>query len=293
MDRRAFLKNSSIVAGGSALGLLAPSRLVAQTHYPYGIQLYTLREDMPDDPQAVLRQLAQFGYSQIESYEGPQGMFWGQSPARFAAYVRDLGMDLVASHCSINEGFEQKASDAAEAGMQYLICPLIGPQASMDDYRRYADTFNRCGEICRSNGLGFAYHNHHYSFFNMTNDSTGGESLKPQDILMQNTDPDLVDFELDIFWLVAAGEDPIHWLRKYPGRFPFSHVKDRLANMPADSFSATTTLGQGIIDYPSILPVAYELGMRWFMVEQESYAGTTPLDSSRDNAVYMQQFRFG
>ncbi len=110
---------------------------------------------------------------------------------------------------------------------------------------------------------------------------------------MQGTDPELVDYELDMFWLVAAGEDhPVSWLRKYPGRFKLSHVKDRLPDMSSGSFSASTTLGQGIIDYASILPVAYESGMRWFMVEQESYAGTTPLDSARDNAVYMQQFRF-
>ena len=286
MNRRAFLKNSSVVAGAGALGLLGRTGSAAQSHYPFGIQLYTLRDDMPADPEGVLRQLARFGYTQVESYEGPQGMFWGKSPAAFAAFVRELGMDMVASHCSIEGEFERKAGQAAEAGMQYLICPMIGPQPTLDDYRRFADTFNRCGEICRANGLRFAYHNHHYTFFDV-------ENAKPHDILMQNTDPALVDFELDMFWLVAAGEDPITWLRRYPGRFPFSHVKDRLADMPSDSFSATTTLGRGIIDYPSILPIAYELGMRWFMVEQESYAGTTPLDSSRDNAAYMQQFRFG
>jgi sugar phosphate isomerase/epimerase len=286
MNRRSFIKKSGVLASSvSALALFSASSRAAESHYPFGIQLYTLRDDMPHDPEAVLVQLAQFGYSQIESYEGPQGMFWGKSPQSFAAFVRELGMDLVASHCDIVQGFEKKAEDAAAAGMQYLICPLIGPQPTLDDFRRYADTFNRCGEICRANGLRFAYHNHHYTFFDV-------QGEQPQDILMQGTDPELVDFELDMFWLVAAGEDPVSWLRKYPGRFTLAHVKDRLPDMPSGSFSATTTLGQGIIDYASILPVAYESGMRWFFVEQESYAGTTPLDSSRDNAVFMRQFSF-
>jgi sugar phosphate isomerase/epimerase len=291
MDRRAFIKTGGAITGAAALGLLSQMANSADSHYPFGIQLYSLRDDLPNNSEAILRDLAQSGYLQIESYEGPEGMFWGKSPTAFASFVRSLGMDLVSSHCSIGDGFERKAEQAAEAGMRYLICPLIGPQPSLDDYRRFADTFNRCGEICRSNGLRFAYHNHHYTFFDVGAGAT--EAHKPQDILMLNTDPELVDFQLDIFWLVAAGEDPLIWLQKYPGRFPLSHVKDRLANMPGDSFSATTTLGRGIIDYPAILPVAYANGMRWFMVEQESYAGTTPLESSRDNAAYMKQFSFG
>ncbi|MEX0737821.1 MAG: TIM barrel protein [Pseudohongiella sp.] len=285
MQRRNFLKMSAALAGLSQLTLAGCSSDSSQDSYPFGIQLYTLRDDMPADPDAVLQQLAQFGYRQIQSYEGPSGMFWGRSPTDFGRFVRELGMDAVASHCSIGDSFERKANDAAEAGMQYLICPMIGPQDSLDEYRRFADRFNRCGEICRDVGLRFAYHNHHYTFFALN-------GTLPHDVLMQNTDPDLVDFELDIFWLVAAGQDPLTWIRRYPGRFAFSHVKDRLPDMPADSFLASTTLGQGIIDYPSILPVAYDHGMRYFMVEQESYAGTTPLESARINAGYMRQFDY-
>jgi sugar phosphate isomerase/epimerase len=282
MNRRNFLKFSG---GIGSLALLQARARAAEAHYPFGIQLYTLRDDMPGDPDGVLRQLAGFGYKQIESFEGPMGMFWGKTPSAFRSYINDLGMDLVASHCSIEEGFEQKAVDAAVAGMQYLICPVIWQQPTMDDYLRFADRFNECGEICRMNGLKFAYHNHNYSF-------TAVDGVFPQDLLMQNTDPLLVDFELDMFWVVAAGQDVETWLRKYPGRFPLSHVKDRIAESPGMSMTATTTLGKGIIDYPKILPVAYELGMRYFFVEQESYAGTTPLESSADNAKYMQQFRF-
>ncbi len=286
INRRNFLKRSAVVTGGLAnLGLLSACTEATATHYPFGLQLYTLRADMPADPDGVLRQVASFGYTQLEGFEGPSGMFWGKTPQEFSRFVGDLGMEMIASHCGIDEGFEQKADDAAAAGMQYLICPMIGAQASLDDYRRFAERFNECGEICKNVGLRFAYHNHHYTFIEL-------EGAMPQDVLMQNTDPELVEYELDMFWLVAAGGDPIEWLRKYPGRFPFSHVKDRLPNMPGDSRTATCSLGTGIIDYPTILPIAYETGMRYFIVEQESYEGTTPLDSSRDNAEYMRQFRF-
>lgn len=284
MNRRRFL------AGAAAVGALpwnaGLARDTTSNHYPFGIQLYTLRDDMPHDPDGVLRQLAEFGYRQIESFEGPLGMFWGRPPAAFARFVADLGMDLVAGHCDIRVDFEAKVDQAAAAGMRYLICPWIGPQPSMDDYLRYADTFNACGERCLGAGLRFAYHNHHYTFI-----ATRG--VYPQDLLMQHTDPALVDFELDLFWLVTAGEAPEPWLRRYPGRFALSHVKDRMADAPRDSRTATVTLGKGIIDYPAMLPFAYETGVRYFFVEQESYAGTTPLESSRINAAYMRQFRFG
>lgn len=281
MNRRHFLRMTGMMAGASQLAGLSALARAAQADNPFGIQLYTLRADLPSGPDAVITQLAQFGYKQIECYEGPMGMFWGKSPAEFGRFITELGMDLVASHCSIEENFEQKAAQAAEAGMEYLICPMIGAQESLDEYRRFADRFNRCGEICRDVGIKFGYHNHHYSFMEM-------DGQMPQDVMMQNTDPELVEYELDIFWLVAASQDPLIWLRKYPGRFTLSHVKDRLPDQPSNSFTASTTLGRGFIDYATILPVAKELGMKYFMVEQEAFAGTTPIESSRDNALYMR-----
>jgi sugar phosphate isomerase/epimerase len=290
LKRGAGLNRRRLLAATAAAGVLpwAVGLASDQTteHYPFGIQLYTLRDDMPTDPDGVLRQLAGFGYSQIESFEGPLGMFWGRPPAAFGRFVADLGMDLVASHCDIRQNFEAKVDQAATAGMRYLVCPWIGPQPSMDDYLGYADTFNRCGELCRAVGLRFGYHNHHYTFL-------ATEGVYPQDLLMQNTDPALVDFELDLFWLVAAGEVPEFWLKRYPGRFVLSHVKDRKADAPPDSRNASVSLGTGIIDFPAVLPMAYDTGMRYFFVEQESYAGTTPVESSRANAAYMRQFRFG
>lgn len=286
MNRRTFLRISGGFSGGvlamSGLPLLSGcTRQTMEQDVKFGLQLYTLRSVMPDDPRGVLRQVAGFGYKQIESYEGPLGIYWGMEPAGFKQYMDELGMEIIASHCNINENFEQKAADAASIGMKYLVCPSINHQESIDAYKQQADLFNDRGEICRREGIRFAYHNHAYTFEPM-------DGIYPQDVIMEHTDPDLVDFELDIYWLVTAGLDPLPWIRKYPDRFVLSHIKDRKQNEPLSNTDASVTLGTGMIDYPTIAAVAKEHGMKYFIVEQEQYEGTTPIDSTRDNAEYMK-----
>lgn len=248
----------------------------------FGLQLYTLRDDMPKDPKGVLKQVASFGYKQIESYEGKDGMFWGMSNTDFKKYMDDLGMVIVSSHCDINKNFEKKAADAAAIGMKYLICPYKGPQKKLDDFKKFADEFNQKGEICKKNGIGFAYHNHDYTFKEL-------EGQIPQDVLMNGTDPGLVDYELDMYWVVAGGQDIETWLKKYKNRFKLCHVKDRTKG--ATDAADTCTLGEGSINYPEILKTAKETGMEYYIVEQEKYAGTTPLKAAEANAAYMKKLK--
>ncbi len=291
-SRRRFLRNSSLLAAGAlalpgaGLSLSSCSRGESKSQasengkLPFGIQLWTLRDDFPGNEREVLERLAGYGYSQIESFEGPEGMFWGYGHKDFSNMISDLGMKLVASHTNINEKFEEKAEQAAEAGLSYLVSPWIGGQETLDDYKRYADTFNDRGRICKEAGIRFAYHNHEYTFEKI-------DGIFPQDVLMENTDPELVDFELDIYWVAVAQEDPAKWIEKYPGRFTLSHVKDR-ADVPADVTRASTTLGTGVIEFPELLKKARENGMKYFFVEQEEYEGTTPLDAVREGAKYMK-----
>ena len=248
----------------------------------FGLQLYTLRDDLPKDPKGVLKQVSTFGYKQIEGYEGKDGMFWGMSNTDFKKYMDDLGMVFISSHCDINKNFEKKAADAAAIGMKYLICPYKGPQKKLDDFKKFADEFNQKGEICKKNGIRFAYHNHDYTFKEL-------EGQMPQDLLMNSTDPALVDYELDMYWVVAAGQDVETWLKKYRNRFPLCHVKDRTkgATEAADS----CTLGEGSIDYPKILKTASQNGMEYYIVEQEKYEGTTPLKAVEADAEYMKKLR--
>jgi len=284
MNRNEFLK----LSGGLAVGSMMSNKMFASLANDdakklknFGLQLYTLRADLPANPKGILKQVAGFGYKQIESYEGAKGMFWGMSNKEFKAYMDELGMTIVSSHCDINKDFEKKAAEAAEIGMKYLICPYKGPQKDMDAFKKFADEFNQKGEVCKKNGIRFAYHNHDYSFAVM-NGEMG------QDVMMRNTDAGLVDFELDMYWVVAGGQDIETWLKKYPNRIRLCHVKDRKKGVAATDKDASCDLGTGSIDYPKILKTARKLGMQYFIVEQEKYEGTTPLKAAEVDAAYLK-----
>lgn len=282
LSRRNFLKTSGLLAGGVALGSLpflsSCTTKAGSGTLPFGLQLYTLRDVIGGDPEGILAQVAEAGYTQIESYEGQEGMFWGMGPKGFQEYLGNLGMSAISSHANVFENLEQKVDEAAEAGLEYLVCPWIGPQESLDDFKRIAEQFNEIGQVAQNAGIRFAYHNHGYSF-----EEQQGEM--PQDVLMAGTDPGLVEYQMDIYWVVAAGQDPAEWIQKYPGRFTSGHVKDLSDGAEPES----TILGTGTIDFSSLLKIGGENGMAYFIVEQEAYTGTTPLDAIRENARYMKE----
>lgn len=296
-DRREFIK----LTGGLALGTLftqtgcttvkstAPdvASLPGENYIKdFGIQLWTVRDDMAKDPAGVLKQLASFGYKQIESFEGGKGMFWGMGNTGFKKYLDDQGMKVVSSHCDIHTGFEKKAAEAAEIGMKYLVCPWLGPQKTIDDYKKAAEKFNKCGEVCKKEGILFAYHNHDYSF-----KLTDGQV--PQEVLMNETDPALVDFEMDIYWVATAGEDAEAWMKKHKNRFRLSHIKDRSKTPGTDNGKNSVDLGTGNIPFKKILKTAIDTGMKYFIVEQEAFPNGTPLQAVKADADYMKKLKLG
>lgn len=283
LSRRSFLKSSGLLASGLTLGGFSLAKAAEGTsrgRAPFGLQLYTLRDVIVDDPEGVLRQVAKFGYRQIESYEGPKGMFWGMGNTGFKRFLDDQGMTIISSHANVFSDYERKVEQAAEIGIKYIICPWIGGQDTLDEYRKMADTFNELGRIANDAGIKFAYHNHGYTF-----EAKDGEI--PQDILMQRTEADLVDFQVDIYWVEVTGQKTLDWIKKYPGRFTTCHIKD----MTAGGNPESTVLGTGTIDFSSIVPVAKANGMKHFIVEQEAYTDTTPLDAVRENAQYMRRLK--
>ncbi len=251
----------------------------------FGIQLYTVRDVLPQDPKGTLRQLADYGYTQIEGYEGAQGMFWGMEHTEFKDYIDSLGLTMVSSHCNIDENFEEKARQAAEIGMDYLICPYIGAQDSKEAWQAVVDKFNQRGQTCADNGIRFAYHNHGYSFEEVY-------GIVPQDFMMENTN-DSVDYEMDIYWVVTGGADPIDYLNKYPDKWKLCHVKDRERGADPAESEASVDLGTGSIDFAEILSVAARHGMEYYIVEQERYPASTPLESAEVDATYLRQLQFG
>src|SRR5260221_3998581 len=288
-NRRDFLKMGGNLAAAIALAPFAGKLMStsdeeenAKAIKKFGIQLWSIREDLAKDPKGVLKQLADDGYKQIESFEGAKGMFWGMSSTDFKKYMDDLGMAIISSHCDVNKDFEKKAADASAIGMKYLIMPYEGPNKSIDDYKKLAEDFNKKGEICKKNGIRIAFHNHNFSF-------TAINGQFQQDALMQNSDPSLVDFEMDMYWVVAPGQDPVAWLKKYPNRFRLCHVKDRKKN--ATEMDASCILGEGSINYSSILKEARKQGMQYYIVEQERYDNTTPMRSAKADAEYMKKVK--
>jgi len=283
ISRRKFLQTGSVL---TAAGLINMNGLFARGPKlkSYGIQLWTVKNELAKDPQGILKQLSSFGYTQIESFEGSKGMFWGMSAPDFKKYAEDLGMKAISSHFNdiYKDSFSQKAADAAAAGLKYLISPSESGAKTVDDYKKLADRFNACGEICKKNGLQVGYHNHDAIFKPLDNQI-------PIEILLNNTNKDTVVFEMDIYWVVTAGADPVAYMKKYNNRFKLGHVKDRIKN--TNQHDASCILGQGSIDYPKLLNEAKAYGMEYFIVEQERYDNTTPMESAKADAEYMSKLQ--
>jgi sugar phosphate isomerase/epimerase len=287
MKRRNFILNSSIMSASliAPLSISGCSFNESSQKNIIGIQLYSVRDEMVKNPKETLTKIASYGYKYVEGYEGSLGLFWGMTNLEFKKFLDDLGLTMISSHCGDTnnlESFNKKSSQAAEIGMKHLICPWAEGDRTIDQFKRNAEIFNKCGEISQQNGMKFAYHNHDYSFKKVE-----GEYL--QDVLMTNTDINLVDYEMDIYWVVAAGEDPIKWFNKYPDRFNYCHVKDYLAL--ADNKSESCSLGKGSIDFPSILAHGKTKGLKNYIVEQEQYTGTSQLEAAKENFNYMKSLK--
>lgn len=286
-NRRTFIKNSGLLAMAIPFNKMPLTGLNAGKLPAFGIQLYMVKDAMEKDTPGTLKQLGEMGYTQIESYGGRKGMFWGMSNIEFKKLANGYGLNLVSSH--YNDGeiiFEKQVETAAEIGMKYLICPWKGPQKSIDDFKHIAEDFNRRGEICNIHGIRFAYHPHDYPYKKI-----GGQL--PINVLLDNTDKNLVDYQMDFYYTVTEGQSPAAYLNKYKNRFRLCHMRDVLKHrLPAgDKDESACDLGQGIIDYPHLLNVAVKDGMEYFFVEQSRYFHETELQSAAVNARYLKNLK--
>jgi sugar phosphate isomerase/epimerase len=287
-NRRSFIKNTGIFA------LSVPflkGNTISGFNSPYlpaiGIQLYMVRDDMKKDPAGTLKKLGQMGYTQIESFGGDQGIFWGKTNKEFNSLAKNNGLTLVSSHYEgNNEGFEKTAGLSAEIGMKYLIYPWKGPQKSIDDFKKIADEFNGYGAICKKHGLRFAYHPHDYPYKKV-------DGQLPINVLLDHTDPELVDYEMDIYYTVTEGLDPEYYISKYKPRFRLCHMRDVLkVRLPADSKEESACdLGEGIINYRHLLSTALSDGMKYFFVEQSRLYHETAMQSAAVNEKYLRNLR--
>jgi sugar phosphate isomerase/epimerase len=276
--RRVFIKKTSMVAAG---GLLLPqvtfksaeksSRKEGENGKVIGIQIYTLRNKIRNDLEGSLKVVADTGYKNIEAYGYGNRMILGKSPEEFRKLVEGLGMKMPSIHTvteltsdesieNILDAWKITVEDMHTAGTQYLVYAMLPPseRRNLDDYKKWAERFNLFGEISRDAGMQFGYHNHDFEFIEF-------DGEKGYDLLLKQTDPDLVIFEPDLFWMTKASEDPLTWFEKYPGRFELWHIKDM-----EDSEERTfTEVGSGIIDFQRIFKARDTAGMKLFFVEQD------------------------
>jgi sugar phosphate isomerase/epimerase len=268
--RRAFLVKlaagavavTAVVAGAHSLVAAAGRAAVSRAARPLsaiGIQLYTVRDAMAADFQGTLERLARMGYGEVE-FAG----YFGRSPARVRAILDGLGLDAPAAHVpldALRDDLAMTLDTAAAAGHTWVVCPWIAPEErSSDGYRHLADVLNRAGEAAQGVGLRVAYHNHEFEF-----EPLGSADTLPFELLLQRTDPALVDFELDLFWVSRAGHDPLDWFARHPGRFPLVHVKD----MDGSPEGRMVDAGRGVIDFPAILDRREQAGIRHWFVEHD------------------------
>lgn len=279
-SRRTFIKSASAMALGT-MGLSAIPSFAAKGKAPYGLILYTVRDDMKKDPVKTLEQVASIGYKVLEAAGYSNGKLYGMDPAEFKRTVDSFGMKLISSHTGVTmDNIDKVIDDAHKAGLKYVIKPSFHAK-SIDEFKKGADEFNKFGEKFKAAGIQFGYHNHSFEF-----KKTGGQI--PYDMLLKGTDPKLVTFELDLFWITKGGHDPWEYFAKYPGRFQLWHVKD----MEGTGKKIMTEVGNGVIDYDKIFSESKKSGMKYYFVEQDTCVNHTPLESIKISLDYIKKKGF-
>jgi sugar phosphate isomerase/epimerase len=279
IDRRAFLQIAGRAAGVVGVGLAGrpllgapPGRATALSRF--GIQLYTLRRPMGLDFEGVLLQVGELGYREVE-FAG----YYGRPPEAVRRVLKRAGLEAPAAHVgfdALGDDWPRTLAVAAEIGHGWVVVPWIpaDARAGSDGYRRVAERFNRAGDEARRAGLRFAYHNHDFEF------ETTPEGDLPFDLLLEATDPELVEFEMDVFWTVRGGSDPLEYFRAFPGRFPLAHLKDM------DGSGTMVDVGSGNIDFGAILRAADEAGLRHAFVEHDN--PEDPLATARRSLEHLR-----
>ena len=258
MKRRKFLKTSSALAVSS---MFMHKQLFASAEKLIGIQLYTVRKEIGSDLIGTLNEVAKIGYNAVELANYSNGKFYGKSPAEFKKITDDLGLKILSTHNGLSpKNVGKVIEDASSIGIEYVVLPYLGntQRTSIDDYKKLCDQFNLYGEACAKAGLKFAYHNHDFEFEIM-------DGTVPYNILLEGTDSELVQFEMDLYWIVKAGYEPLDYFNKYPGRFALWHVKDMDPNS-----GKYTEVGSGNINFKEIFNTASKSGMQYFFVELDN-----------------------
>jgi sugar phosphate isomerase/epimerase len=292
-SRRQFLIGSGSSVAALASGALTRAVGADASGKHAGIQLYTIYEAMRADPGGSLKRLREIGFVEVES-----AGFGSLSGKQFRGLLDDAGVSCPSAHlqfdvANLDRAFEDAhalgAKFAVSSVMRSLVLGANAPKdvlktgMSLDEAKRTAELANRIGEAAQRAGLQFIYHNHNFEFA----DQGGG--LIGYDVVLKETDPKLVKFEVDCGWMIFAGHDPVGYFQKYPHRFPMIHVKDFLPKENGKTEMQGAELGHGTVDYKPIFAAAAKAGLQHYFVEQEGpFARMSPVEAARVDFEYLR-----
>jgi sugar phosphate isomerase/epimerase len=291
IDRRNFLRQSAIFLAATRAGALLAGTTRSKK-YRMGLQLYTVREPMARAPVAALQAIAAYGYEDLETYgyEPETNRYYGMPAADFKMQMADRGLVTSSGHYDLflflnrpveeqRRYLDQCIAGAHALGQRFITWPWLDPESrTIEKFKLLAERLNLAGEQVAKAGLGFAYHNHDFEFIDQ-----GGET--GYQVLLRDTDPVLVKWQIDLYWAkYASPQSPHELFLQQPGRFAMWHLKD-MHKVSRDY----TELGNGSIDYARILPDAPLAGMQYYFIEQGGNFARDPMQSIADSAAYFRQ----
>lgn len=308
VNRRNFLKSASVLTlgglvAGKAESLHAATPVVSETTAAksIGLQIYSLGGELMKDVPGGMKNLKKMGYSTLELAGYNNGKINGVDMMEFKKMAEDAGLKITSSHVNpptgeytpdtrnmIMEYWKKTADDHAKLGVKYLVQPGQPRTRSVEEVGYVCDVFNEAGKIVKAAGIPLGYHNHDFEFAKVL---PGGKEAvfcrhnkgeKIYDLFLKDTDPDLVFFEMDVYWTVIGQNDPVEYMKKYPNRIKLLHIKDR------------AILGQsGFMNFEMIFKQAYQIGVKEYYVELEGMPdGRTQFDGIKGCADYLLKAKF-
>ena len=298
--RRTFIKTGAMALAGTAF--LGRTAFAAKKQKGIiGLQLYSIRDEMSRDPLGSLKQVAQMGYQYVEHASYNNRKFYGYAAPEFKKVLDDLGLKMISGHTvmsrqhwdetrkDFSDSWKYTVEDAGILGQKYVVSPSMdgGMRKTHDDFKRYMDIYNKCGELCKKQGMKFGYHNHDFEFSEKLNNE------KLFDIMMKSIDPNLVVIQLDIGNLYNGGAVALDVVKQYPDRFENIHVKDEIKSSENKEQYESCIIGEGIVDAKKVIKLAKRIGgTKVYIIEQESYQGKTPMECVKADLEIMKEWGY-
>ena len=298
MNRKSFIQNSALAIAALSI----PDFTFAKPKYPknlVGLQLYSVRNAMKANPLDTLQKLSAMGFRFVEHANYIDRKFYGYTAKEFVKILKDLGLKMPSGHTvfetkhwdyatkDFTAEWKYTIEDAAICGQQFVVSPSLesAQRKTIDDLKAFMEIFNKNGELCKKSGMKFGYHNHDFEFSQKLGTQTVFE------LILDNTDPNLVMQQLDMGNLYNGGANALDIVKKYPGRFESWHVKDEILSESKREKYESTILGKGIVPVKEILEIAVQFkGNGHLIIEQESYQGIDPLESMKINLSILKSW---